>query len=234
MKLPSLYIATSLAGGILLADLTFLQAHFGSRTWMLLGLACLAAGGLLARLGNSWPSWAAAMAAWIFLGGAASTLERTAVPSDRVTSLIEQGRIETGQPLRWTGRLRQDPVRLPWGLRYDVELEQVEVGGNSLPVHGGLQVQYFREPDSDAPPNVRAGDRIEALVKAGLPHNYANPGGFDYRQYLERQQIELTGSLRSAELLQLHGLPAGAGGPALRFWDRIARVRGRLLDTVDA
>ncbi len=234
MKLPSLYIATSLAGGILLADLSLLQAHFGSRTWILLGFACLAAGGLLARLGKLWPSWAAAMAAWVFLGGAASTLERTAVPSDQVTSLIEQARIETSQPLRWTGRLRQDPVRLPWGLRYDMDLEQVESAGKSLPVTGGLQIQYFLEPDSDAPPKVRAGDRVEALVKAGLPHNYANPGGFDYRSYLERQRIELTGSLRGAELLQLQGLPAGAGGPALRVWDRIARVRGHLLDTVDA
>ncbi len=137
-------------------------------------------------------------------------------------------------PLRWTGRLRQDPVRLPWGLRYDMELEQVEVGGNSLPVTGGLQLQYFREPNSDAPPNVRSGDRVEALVKAGLPHNYANPGGFDYRRFLERQGIELTGSLRSGELLRLQGLPAGDGGPALRISDRLARIRGRLLDTVDA
>jgi competence protein ComEC len=234
MKHPSLYIATSLAGGILLADLSVLQSHFGSRAWMLAAIVSLAGGGLLAWRGSSWPAWAAAMGAWMFLGGAASTLQRTAVPTDIVTALIQQGRIETNQPLRWTGRLRQDPVRLPWGLRYDIELEQVQVGGDSLPVRGGLQAQYFREPDSDAPPNLRAGDRVEALVKAGLPHNYANPGGFDYRQYLARQGIQLTGSLRSGNLLQLQGLPAGGGGPALRISDRLARIRGRLLDTVDA
>jgi competence protein ComEC len=234
MRHPSLYIATSLAGGILLADLSLLQSHFGSRAWILAVIVCLAAGALLAWRGRIWPAWAAAMAAWIFLGGAASTLERTAVPPDIVTSLIQQGRIETNEPLRWTGRLRQDPVRLPWGLRFDIELEQVEVAGHSLPVRGGLQVQYFQEPDSDPPPNVRAGDRVEALVKAGLPHNYANPGGFDYRQFLARQGIQLTGSLRSGELLQLQGLPAGGGGPALRISDRLARIRGRLLDTVDA
>lgn len=234
MKHPSLFIATSLAGGILLADLSILQTHFGARAWLFLAIAFLGGGSFLAWSGRTWPAWAATLGAWIFLGGAASTLERTAVPPDIVTSLIQQGRIDTRQPLRWTGRLRQDPVRLPWGLRYDLELERVEAGGNSLLVSGGLQIQYFREPGSEAPPNVRAGDRVEALVKAGLPHNYANPGGFDYRRFLARQGIELTGSLRSGELLRLQGLPAGDGGPALRISDRLARTRGRLLDTVDA
>ena len=234
MKHPSLFIASSLAGGILLADLPILQAHFGARTWMLAALVCLAGGFWMARRSSAWLGWAAASAAWMCLGGAACTLERTAVPANLVTSLIQQGRIATNEPLRWTGRLRQDPVRLPWGLRYDIELEQVEVAGDSLPIRGGLQVQYYSEPDSDAPPNVRAGDRVEALVKAGLPHNYANPGGFDYRKFLARQGIELTGSLRSGDLLRLQGPPAGRGGPSLRLSDRIARIRGRLLDTIDA
>ncbi len=234
MKHPSLFIASSLAGGILLADLPILQARFGARTWMLAALACLAGGFWMARRSSAWLGWAAASAAWMCLGGAACTLERTAVPANLVTSLIQQGRIATNEPLRWTGRLRQDPVRLPWGLRYDIELEQVEVAGDSLPIRGGLQVQYYSEPDSDAPPNVRAGDRVEALVKAGLPHNYANPGGFDYRKFLARQGIELTGSLRSGDLLRLQGPPAGRGGPSLRLSDRIARIRGRLLDTIDA
>ncbi len=234
MRLPSLYIAISLAGGILLAGIPTLQARAGAHVWLLLAVLCLVAGGLLAWRGRTWFAWAAAMGAFCSLGGAAATLERTAVPPDSVAVLVREGRIETSQPLRWVGRLRQDPVRLPWGLRYDLDLEQVEVAGKALPAQGGIQVRFFREPDSGAPPSVRAGDRVETLVKAQPPHNYENPGGFDYRLYLERQGIELTGSLRSADLLRLEGLPAGAGGPSLRIRDRIARVRGRLLDTVDA
>ena len=28
--------------------------------------------------------------------------------------------------LRWRGRLRSDPLELPWGTRYEIELDEVE------------------------------------------------------------------------------------------------------------
>ena len=58
----------------------------------------------------------------------ASNIERVSVPANHVTRLIATGRLDTSDPLRWRGRLREDPMALPWGRRYDIDLEQVESG----------------------------------------------------------------------------------------------------------
>ena len=78
------------------------------------------------------------------------------------------------------------------------------------------------------PLGLRAGDRVEALLRARPPRNFLDPGAFDVRGYLARQQIDLTGSLRSGVLLQLIDRPR----PTLL--QRLARVRGDLLARLDA
>ena len=98
-----------------------------------------------------------------------------------------------------------------------------------MPVSGGLQVSYFfdeRAAQDRAP--LRAGDRVEALVRARPVRNFGDPGAFDYRTFLARENIDLTASLRSLELLEK--LP----GPPPTLAHRLARLRGRLLDEVDA
>ena len=176
---------------------------------------------------SSEPGWSSAMIAWLALGAAAATLERAAVPVNLASHLVDAGQIDAREPLRWTGRLRQDPVRLPWGLRYEIGLDQVEVSGDEIPVQGGLRVNYYWEPGAPDPPAARAGDRIEALLRAKPPRNFGDPGGFDYRGYLERQNINLEGSLRSGELLDV------ISTPSLRISDYLARARGRLLRALD-
>jgi competence protein ComEC len=231
MKLPSLPIVAAFAGGILIAGavLTHFPAQFAARVWLALALAWLAAGAatLASRRAGVWLAWSSAMAAWLCLGGAAATLERVAVPQNLASTLVDAGQLNSKEPLRWTGRLRQDPVRLPWGLRYEIGLEGVEVAGTEVPVSGGLRVNYYWEPDGADPPPTRAGDRVEALVRAKAPRNFGDPGGFDYRGYLERQNINLEGSLRSGELLTI------VNTPRLRISDHLARARGRLLAALD-
>ena len=147
-------------------------------------------------------AWALALVAWVALGGLAIGVERAAVPANHVTRLISAGRLDTTEPLRWQGRLREDPMALPWGRRYEIDLEQVEVGGATVPVSGGLRLNLYGEEHFEGTPRgLRAGDRVEALVRARPPRNFLDPGAFDVRGYLARQKIDLTGSLRSGELL---------------------------------
>jgi competence protein ComEC len=231
MKLPSLPIVAAFAGGILLSGAVL--AHFPvqliARFFVMLAVVFLgvATAALARRRAGVWFAWLAVVGAWLCLGGAAATLERAAVPANLASHLVDAGRIDSKEPLRWTGRLRQDPVRLPWGLRYEIGLEDVQVNGNELPVQGGLRVNYYWEPGAPDPPVARAGDRVEALVRAKPPRNFGDPGGFDYRGYLERQNINLEGSLRSGELFTI------VATPTLRISDRLARARGRLLRALD-
>ncbi|MGB6544781.1 MAG: ComEC/Rec2 family competence protein [Candidatus Acidiferrales bacterium] len=231
MKLPSLPIVAAFAGGILLAGSVFayFPAQFAARLWFLAAIVCLAAAaiGLATLHGGVRLAWSCVVAAWLCLGGAAAALERAAVPANLASHLVDSGQLDSKEPLRWTGRLRQNPVRLPWGLRYEIGLESVEVGGNELPVSGGLRLNYYFEPGAPDPAETRAGDRVEVLVRAKIPRNFGDPGGFDYRGYLERQNIDLEASLRSAELLTI------VATPPLRISDRLARTRGRLLLALD-
>ena len=106
------------------------------------------------------------------------------------------------------GYLREDPLTLPWGQRFEVDLEQVEAAGAALNTSGGLRVNFYPEARVAEPPaGLRAGDRVEILVKARAPRDYLDPGAFDVKGFLAREKIDVLGSLRSGELLQLVDRP---------------------------
>ncbi|HVB87904.1 MAG TPA: ComEC/Rec2 family competence protein [Candidatus Dormibacteraeota bacterium] len=225
MKLPALWLASAFAAGIALA----LRWPGELRTWLVIALATILAGGILAWRNRVAAAWVLVLVAWMALGGLASGIERASVPSNHVDRLIAAGRLDFDQPLRWRGRLREDPLSLPWGRRYEINLEQVEIAGSYVPVSGGLRANLYDGPQAGGVPRgLRAGDRIEVLMKARPPRDFLDPGAFDVRGYLARQKIDLTGSLRSGELLQLIDRPPPT------FLQRVARVRGDLLARLDA
>lgn len=155
-------------------------------------------------------------------------------PANLVSSMIEEDRLNVSQPLRWRGTLREDSERLPWGTRFEIELEEVSIPGESVLISGGMRATHYAfeevtKSDSSAAEVVplHAGDRVELLAQGRLPRNFKDPGAFDYRAQLARQGIVLTASLRSLHLL--HKLDAAP----LTVRNRVGRLRGRLLDRVD-
>jgi competence protein ComEC len=225
MKLPAVWMAVALGAGIGLS--TFPPAPL--KFWGTAAVAALLAGCILAWRNRVAAAGTCALLTWLALGGFTSTIERLSVPPNNIARLIAAKRIDTTVPLRWRGRLREDPLHLPWGRRYEIDLEQVEVAGAILPVSGGLRANLYNDPGAaGGPPRLRAGDRVEALLRAQPPRNFLDPGAFDLQGYLARQQIDLTGSLRSGALLHLIDRPP----PTLL--QRLARVRGNLLGRIDA
>ncbi|HTV59327.1 MAG TPA: ComEC/Rec2 family competence protein [Verrucomicrobiae bacterium] len=229
MKLPALWIAAAFASGIALAGT---WARPGFAAWLALALVALLVGALLAWQDRLFLAWLAALLAWASLGGFALAVERASVPPNHVTRLIAAGRLDTSATLRWCGRLREDPRVFPWGRRLQIDLETVTVSGAPASVRGGLRLNFYTEGDHanddlTAFDSLRAGDRVEALVKAHLVRNFQDPGAFDIHDFLARQDVDLIGTLRSPELLQLLGRPA----PTLA--QRVARLRGVFLRQVD-
>ncbi len=225
MKLPALWIAATFAGGIALASHWPLELHI----WLLAAAAAIVAGAIVAWRNHLAAAWALALTAWFALGGLAAGFQRASLPANHVTRLIAAGKLDLSEPLRWRGVLREDPLSLPWGRRYEIDLQQVELGGAYVPVRGGLRANLYDGPQAaGAPRGLRAGDRVEVLMKASAPRDFLDPGAFDVRGYLVRQNVDLTGSLRSGELLQFIGRP----GPTLM--QRVARARGDLLARLDA
>ena len=228
MKLPSLFPALLFAGGILLSIRLGNFARLGPR-FFLIAATLLVISGFFCLRGN-WllPAVVLAAGAWMALGFAAHKLQGASAPSNLAGTLIESGKLDAGTALRWRGRLRGDPLRLPWGLRYEIDLEEVESSTGVTPVSGGLRLTYYTpESGGAAPPPSRAGDRVEALVRARPVNNFGDPGAFDFRGYLDRRNIQLQGALRSAELLTI------VEHPRLTVAERLARLRGRFLNSLD-
>ncbi|MGD1210188.1 MAG: DNA internalization-related competence protein ComEC/Rec2 [Candidatus Acidiferrales bacterium] len=224
MRLPVLWIVAAFASGAAVSNRWPEPLHL----WLAAALGAIVLSGILLWRAGVALAWTFALAAWIALGGLAAGIEHAAVPANHVTRLIAAGRLDARQPLRWRGRLREDPMALPWGRRYQIDLEQVEVAGAYIPAGGGLRANvYGSEHEAGAPENLRAGDRIEAIVKARPPRNFLDPGAFDEHGYLARQGVDLIGSLRSGELLQLIDRPRPS------FSQRLARARGTLLARLD-
>jgi competence protein ComEC len=225
VRLPALWIALAFAGGITVATRYSSPAGIAIAT----AAATLTLGGIAAHRKRLAVAWMLALAGWLALGGLSVSVERSSLPPNHVTRLVAQGRLDTADALRWRGRLRADPIRLPWGYRYELDLEQVEIAGAPVPVKGGLRANLYDEPHMTPPPEgLRAGDRVEMLMRARAPRNFLDPGAPDIRGALARQKIDLIGSLRSGELLRL------LGSPPPTFLQRCARARGDLLARLDA
>jgi competence protein ComEC len=228
MKLPSLFPVALFAGGILLSIELKNFAFPNPRFCVLAACVLLFTGCILLR--QNWILTAALFAAgaWLTLGMAATKLERASVPTNLASTLIEFGKLDAETALRWGGRLRSDPLPLPWGRRYEIDLDQVESSAGVTPVAGGLRLTYYSPESAGAdPPPARAGDRIEALVRARPVFNYGDPGSFDFRGYLAGQNIQLQGALRNGQLLTI------VDHPRLTLANRFARVRGRFLSSLN-
>lgn len=220
MRLPALWLIVAFASGILLA----LVSSLLPAAWIAFVVVTLLAGFFCVSRGRLSAAWICALVAWTALGGLAATLERIAIPANQVTRLISAGRLDISEPLRWRGRLRSDPVQLPWGFRCEIDLDEVEVANQTVKLAGGMRLSYFRrEGEAEGLPEFRAGDYVEALARARTPRNFLTPGAFDFRTQLAWQNIHLTASLRSLDLLT----KIGDSSPS--FGHRFARIRGHLL-----
>jgi competence protein ComEC len=113
---------------------------------------------------------------------------------------------------------------------FDVATESLQPEAGPLrPLHAGLRVTLLQreaseEDDTDdgTAPAVHYGERLRLTGKLHLPHNFGNPGAFDYRGYLRDRGISAQLSVRSDRLERLPGF-AGA-------WH--GRLRNRIRDAV--
>jgi beta-lactamase superfamily II metal-dependent hydrolase len=104
--------------------------------------------------------------AWTAIGGLAASVERATVPANHIARLNAAGRGDTGIALRWRPLLREDPLTLPWGQRFEIDLEQVEAAGAALNTSGGLRVNFYPGARVAEPPaGLRAGDRVEWFTR---------------------------------------------------------------------
>jgi competence protein ComEC len=193
----------------------------------LLAAALVVAAFALARLQSL--LWAALTCAafWFVLGVLAAGITQQPRPSDHILTRVEANQLDLHAPLRWHGRLRDEPAHLPWGYGYDIELSGVEYKSELLPTRGGLRLSF--SPRKDQPPaiDLHAGDDVAVLTQAKLPQVFKDEGAFDRRGYLASQNIDVGATLRAPTLLER--VATHRATPATI----VASVRRRLRDEVD-
>lgn len=95
----------------------------------------------------------------------------------------------------------------------DVETEEVVIGGESHAVRAGVRLAIYATSDIN-PKLFQYGQRLRFSTKLSPPHNYRDPGVFDYRAYLAENGIAALGSTKVNEVEALPGFE----GIHLELW----------------
>jgi competence protein ComEC len=231
MRLPAVAIAALFACGVVLGQTSWFAERVCSHVYLTFGFASVSllicAGLVLAKTGRLFPAATLSNLSWILLGALGAGIANQPRPEDYILSVVEAGRVELKTPLRWHGRLRDEPARLPWGYGYEVGLTGVEYEGSLVPARGGLRVSFSESPGQTAVPDVHAGDEIVVATQAKRPQVFRDEGAFDRRAYLAQQNIDLVATLRAPELMERTATSRTTAATLL------ARARRRLRDEID-
>jgi len=232
MRLPAVAIAAAFACGITLGLHPAVTPHVSSVSLLSSCFLCatvlILAGLALAKVGRLFPAAVVSLLSWALLGFLGACVAGQPHSPEHVASLLERGELPLGSPLRWHGRLRDEPAKLPWGYGLEVELAGVDFQGSFRPARGGLRVTFTPHEDEAPLPELHAGDEIAVLTDARLPQVFRDDGAFDRRAYLAHQNIDLVATLRAPELIER----VAASPPTLAT--RLARLRKQLRQEIDA
>ena len=231
MRMPAVAIAVAFACGIALglhpAVVRNASSHFLLSSFFILIGVLVLTGIILAKSDRVFLARVASALSWVLLGSLGACITEQPRDADHVISLLDQGRLPLKTPLRWHGRLRDEPARLPWGYGYEIEISGVEFEEALHPARGGLRLSFTVLPGVEPPANIHAGDEVAVLTEAKRPQVFRDEGAFDRRAYLDQQNIDLMATLRAPELFERIASPTPTIGTVL------ARARRRLRDEID-
>lgn len=228
---PMLWACCAFAGGILWA-----KWHWAPPSWLVLGTVLCGAGALVLVRRRAWLAGCAAVFAVLAMLGALAWESVCCAPQ-----VFELRNYATNQEVELTGTVLGDATVGPgmYGATkqsFDLQVESLTAGGEAKPVSGGARLSMYstgrkeegEEIASIARPTILYGQRLRLRAKLGVPINYRNPGAFDYRHYLERNGIEVTGGgkLDSVETIDSNG------GDWLGRWR--ARIRRVVIEQIHA
>jgi competence protein ComEC len=204
--------------------------------WWVVAVSAFGAAAAYFARRRSGLGWVLALGAFFLAGSLHIQLRGGAIRLDtKIQPYADRQELQLTARVTHDGRLQQggfDEIKQT----VDVETEQIQTStGQSEAVHSGIRLSiYSRRPNAEtleesadantsSVPAMRIlhyGDRIRVSTKLKLPHNFRNPGAFDYDQYLADRGIAALGSAKS-ETLEI--LPGFAGNRIAGWRSRIHR-----------
>ena len=227
MRSPVLILAVSFALGILGARVipaAIPEFELATGLCLLLGLVALRGGRITLA------QWLA-LAGFLAAGAAAAGLFPHRFSPDHIRHLSAWG-FQLSHPLDLEGRMAGDPVDIPNGKQFDLNVERVMQGSRARPARGTVRLrtsggQFQR--DAAPFPRLRQGDLVRLAAQLYRPHSYKNPGSFDFRWWMESiEDLTWQGTVR--EVASVRRLRAASIRDS---WSWGTRMRGRLLESID-
>jgi competence protein ComEC len=103
--------------------------------------------------------------------------------------------------------------------KLDLASERIDIDGRTLTSHPGIRASFYGRADSATVREFRYGERLRFSTKLYRPHNFRNPGAFDYAGYLAENGITVLASAKTVEVELLPGLV----GSGFELWRTRAR-----------
>jgi competence protein ComEC len=242
-RAPLLVASILFAAGLMLGTFAWRPTTW----WLAFALLTAASGVYLSRRR---PGAAYAMAALLLatLGALAAQL-RPRPPLDPLAPYLDGFEVTVTAHVIRDGMISERTTRERGAERrqvVDVETEEIAVAGESpaKPVRARIRLSLWARAEYDADADDEApavgaderqffyGDRLRFSARLRPPHNYGNPGSFDYREYLERGGITALASVnQGAAKGRVEPLPGFAGGALAA---RRSALRRRLLAGIAA
>ncbi len=225
-----LWAALAYAGGIVTGFYVWRPPLW----WLVAAIVFAAAGAYLLRR-RAWAAFVLGLSA-LFVMGALMMQVRVPEQNSRAGALgFADGRevVVTAHVIK-EGNVREKTSG-DEQQRLDVETESIRAGNQTVAVRSGLRVSFYgrerkneeSEESAAVPMHLfRYGERLRFTAKLYPPHNFRNPGAFDYAGYLLEDGIVALGSTK-AETIEL--LPGFAGNRA-ELWR--TRVRRSLIERI--
>lgn len=224
MKCPLLILAGAFALGVLAGQSAGLPVLLPACAVCLL-CACL---GL--RLRRIALAWILVLAGFACGGAACARLFQARFPANDV-SHMGSWNINLTQPVLLEGTLATSPLLMPDGIQFDLRVAQVSDGRRLRAATGKVRFRVLNGKGSIpvAALHLHYGDAIQAWARLRRPRNDQNPGGFDYRRWMESiQDIYWQGIVAGPQEIQKMIGPSPPVAGRL-----IANARERLAASID-
>ena len=127
----------------------------------------------------------------------------------------------------WRADLERDAEEYPDRVVLMLQLESVEHLGRNQKLNSRCRLVVHCRDNCSTAKDLITGSRVRFRTALFYPRNYSNPGMFDYRAYLERQNILLIGTLKSP--FQLERIEGEYGATVRRYSASIRRSFTRYL-----
>lgn len=199
---PLAVLAASFALGILVARFTSLPFK--------LVLACCAACSLAVvysyAKGRELRAGLLLTLAFCAAGTTLMLLEKESATAGRVQRLYDDGVIKSGEPVEVTGVMEHAPEAAPDGFYLMLSVERLRFKDEEREVAG--QVLLFAPlRDSQAQTEyemleLRYGARVRVMTMLHRTDNFRNPGVSPLTEYLERRNLDATGTIKSPLLVE--------------------------------